>query len=73
MRIICDAVLKQQIPLINENDLINFITRRINSTEANFVELTMEGYHFFQTFFILMNKKSKKLILLGDDGVQQQS
>jgi hypothetical protein len=34
--------------------------------------LSMEGYHFFQTFFVLMNKRDKKLILLGDEGQNQQ-
>jgi hypothetical protein len=32
----------------------------------------MEGYHFFQTFFVLMNKRDKKLILLGDEGQNHQ-
>jgi hypothetical protein len=27
----------------------------------------MEGYHFFQTFFILINKRERKLILLGEE------
>lgn len=71
MRNICDAVLKAQVKLIDENDLIKFITQKISS-QTNFESLSMEGYHFFQSFFILMNSKSHKLVLLGDEGQNSQ-
>jgi len=46
MRNVCDAVLKAQVALINENDLISFVAQK-TSTTSDFVTLSMEGYHFF--------------------------
>lgn len=73
MRNVCDAVLKTKVALINENDLISFVAQKTSSNESNFVTLSMEGYYFFQTFFILMNKRDHKLILLGDEGQTQNN
>jgi hypothetical protein len=54
MRTVCDAVLDNKVPLMNEEVLIEFINRMI-TTQTNFESLTVDGYHFYQTFFILMN------------------
>ena len=71
-RNLCDAVLKSQVEIINEQELIKFINSKIQYSQ-NFVTITMDGYHFFQTFFVLMNNKQKKLIILGDEGYNKQS
>jgi len=73
MRNVCDAVLRAQVQIIDETELITFFSNKINSEQTNFLDLTIEGYYLFQTFFILRNKRMRKLILLGDDGSSQSS
>lgn len=72
MRRICDAVIKEKVPLIDEELLIKFCSERIEQ-DTNFVSLTMDGYHFFQTFFCMINQKAGKLIVLGEEKVKMTS
>jgi len=62
--------LKEKVPLIDQDDLIRFFTEKTNGQHSDFVNLSLEGYFCFQTFFILINRKAHRLILLGEEGKQ---
>lgn len=70
LRILCDAVLKEKVELIDQEDLIKFFTDKTNGQHSDFINLSLEGYYCFQTFFILMNRKAHRLVLLGEEGKQ---
>ena len=51
---------------IAEQDLVVFFTQKMNPSQSFFGSLSLEGYYCIQTFFILMNKRARRLILLED-------
>lgn len=68
LRTLCDAVLKSKVELMSQEDLIQFFMEKTNGQHSDFINLSLEGYYCFQTFFILMNRKAHRLILLGEEG-----
>ena len=69
LRGIIDDCLKNKLGLIDELELIDFFKTKIadESDEAQFKNLSMEGYYCIQSFFLLINLKSCKLYILGDE------
>jgi len=69
LRKACDEVYQARSNLVDLEDLIGFFKDKISSDDSNFQNLSIEGYYCIQSFFILMNQRAKKLILLGDDKI----
>ena len=47
LRILCDAVLKEKVELIDQEDLIKFFTDKTNGQHSDFINLSLEGYYCF--------------------------
>ena len=69
---IAKDVLKEGLMLVDENVLIDFFKQKINSEESNFVNLSIEGYHCIQSFFVLINKRADKIVILGEEIIATQ-
>lgn len=63
----CEDVLKEGEHVVDPDELIAFFKEKINSDTTNFSNLSIEGYHCIQSFFVLINKKAKRLIILGEE------
>ena len=63
----CEDVLKDGLSLVDQDVLIAFFKEKINSDETNFQNLSIEGYYCIQSFFVLINKRAKKIIILGEE------
>ena len=55
LRKLTDEVLKGGESIILASDLRSLFKDKINSEETNFEHLSVEGYYWIQTFFVLIN------------------
>ena len=63
----CEEVLKEGENVVDPDELIAFFKEKINSDTTSFHNLSIEGYYCIQSFFVLINKKAKRLIILGEE------
>ena len=60
-------VLKGEKPIMDKQDMLSFCTDKLNSEDTNFKHLSMDGYYWIQTFFVLVNKEARRLLVLDDE------
>ena len=64
LQTICDDfLLGRDTSTIRYEDLVAFFTSTICSETNNFTNLTIEGYHCIQGFFLLINLRANKLVV----------
>ena len=67
LRKVTDDVLKGGDSIMLKEDLISLFKEKINSEETDFKHLSIEGYYWIQTFFVLANKQARRLLVLDDE------
>ena len=64
LKTVCDDfMLGRDTSMINYDDLLNFFKETICAESNSFSQLTLEGYHCIQGFFLLINLRADKLVV----------
>ena len=67
LQTICDDfMLGRNTSIISFEDLQSFFRQTVCNESNSYEKLTLEGYHCIQGFFLLVNLKAAKLVILDD-------
>ena len=72
LRKVSEDVIKDSQPIIDQQDLIAFFKEKISSEETDFRNLSIEGYYCIQSFFVLINKQARRLVVLGEEVIPEK-